>query len=75
MEKSEVIAVHLIRVKAKYQITIPPPIRSVVDLSVGDFVEVSVQNGRIVLAPKLVIDRSAGERTAKTSARPRRRDR
>ncbi len=38
--------------------TLPSHFRSAVRVSEGDMIEVSVQRGKIVLTPKIVIDRS-----------------
>lgn len=64
----------LTRMRPKGQVTIPEDIRRAARLSEGDYLEVSVRDGAIVLEPKTVIDASqawfwteawqAGEREA-----------
>jgi len=49
---------HIVKVQHKGQMTIPRDIRSQVGLTDGDLVEVKAERGRIVLTPKLVIDRT-----------------
>src|SRR5713226_8449225 len=48
----------LVTIHRKGQMTLPSRLRSVVGVAEGDVVEASVQRGKIVLTPKLVIDRS-----------------
>ena len=48
----------LVRIHRKGQMTLPSRLRSAVGVAEGDLVEASVQRGKIVLVPKLVIDRS-----------------
>ncbi len=49
---------NLVRIQRKGQVALPRRLRSAVGLSEGDLVEASLQSGRIILTPKLVIDRS-----------------
>jgi AbrB family looped-hinge helix DNA binding protein len=49
--------VPLVRVKDKYQVTLPAAIRRKAGLAVGDLLEVKVQGKKITLTPKSVIDR------------------
>lgn len=46
------------KIQHKDQVTIPTHVREQVGLSKGDPVEFSYQRGRIVITPKVVIDRS-----------------
>ena len=46
------------RIQHKGQVTIPTRLRNQVGLSKGDLVEFSLQRGKIVITPKLLIDRS-----------------
>lgn len=46
----------LVKVRPKGQVTVPEHIRRQARIGEGDFVEVSVEDGRIVLTPKAVID-------------------
>jgi AbrB family looped-hinge helix DNA binding protein len=48
----------LVRIHRKGQMTLPSRLRSAIGVAEGDLVEASVQRGKIVLTPKLVIDRS-----------------
>jgi len=48
----------LVKVQHKGQVTIPSRLRSQAGIAEGDLVEASLQRGKIVLTPKLVIDRS-----------------
>lgn len=47
----------LVTIKNKYQIVIPAKVRRAVSLRVGDFLEATVENGKITLSPQAVIDR------------------
>ena len=51
----------LVRVKTKYQVTLPTRIREQVGLKIGDLLEATVEKGKITLAPKAVIDRGIAE--------------
>ena len=53
----------LVKVKNKFQLTIPAEIRDKVKLEVGDILEATVQNKNIVLKPKVVADRESLEAT------------
>jgi len=47
----------LVRVKGKYQVTIPKEVRRKLGLRVGDYLEVEVQGSAIVLKPKALLDK------------------
>ena len=47
------------RIQHKGQVTIPTRLRAQAGLSKGDLVEFTFQRGKIVITPKLVIDRSS----------------
>ena len=49
----------LVRVKQKYQVTLPVEVREALHLQEGDFLEASVENNRIFLSPKVLIDKSS----------------
>jgi len=49
--------VPLVKVKDKYQVTLPASVRQKAGVAVGDFLEAKVQGKRITLTPKRVIDR------------------
>ena len=48
----------LVKVKQKFQVTIPTEIREAVPLAVGDILEATVQGTTIVLTPKALVDRA-----------------
>jgi AbrB family looped-hinge helix DNA binding protein len=45
----------LVKVKKNYQITIPQALRRLVRLAVGDYVEMEVQEGTLVIRPVKVV--------------------
>ncbi|OIP13988.1 MAG: hypothetical protein AUK53_05785 [Betaproteobacteria bacterium CG2_30_59_46] len=47
---------NLVRVKDKYQVTIPARLRDVVPLHTGDYLEASVYQDGILLRPKRLVD-------------------
>jgi looped-hinge helix DNA binding domain, AbrB family len=49
--------VPLVRVKAKYQVTLPTSVREKAGLDVGDLLEATVEGNTITLTPKTVVDR------------------
>ncbi|MFZ0964637.1 MAG: AbrB/MazE/SpoVT family DNA-binding domain-containing protein [Terriglobia bacterium] len=49
--------ISIVRVQRKGQVTIPTRIRVQVGLVDGDWVEARAEGGRIVLTPKMVVDR------------------
>ena len=48
----------LVKVKEKFQITLPVELREVLHLAVGDLLEATIQDNVIVLKPKDVVDRA-----------------
>jgi AbrB family looped-hinge helix DNA binding protein len=48
----------IVKVQHKGQVTIPTRLRTQAGIVEGDFVEATFHRGKIVLTPKLVIDRS-----------------
>lgn len=50
-------AMSLVKIKDKFQVTIPTEIRKEIHLEEGDLLEVTIQNNIIILKPKAVIDR------------------
>ena len=50
----------LVKVKEKFQITLPAELREALHLVVGDLLEATVQDNVIVLKPKVVVDREQG---------------
>jgi AbrB family looped-hinge helix DNA binding protein len=51
----------LVKIKEKFQVTIPTALRKAARLSVGDLLEAEAKNNTIVLKPKAIIDREAIE--------------
>jgi AbrB family looped-hinge helix DNA binding protein len=48
----------LVKIHRKGQMTLPVKLRSLAGISEGDLVEAAFQRGKIVITPKIVIDRS-----------------
>ena len=48
-----------VKVKEKFQVTIPVELREALHLSVGDILEATLEQDEIVLKPKVVVDRRA----------------
>jgi AbrB family looped-hinge helix DNA binding protein len=57
MNYQGVIALPLVKVKEKFQITLPAELREALHLAVGDLLEATIQDNVIVLKPKVVVDR------------------
>jgi len=53
----EGVTVPLVRVKEKYQVTLPASVRRKAGLEVGDLLEANVEGKKITLTPKSVVDR------------------
>ena len=51
------LALPLVKVKEKFQVTIPTELREALHLTVGDLLEATIENDTIVLKPKAVVDR------------------
>lgn len=49
----------LVKVKEKFQITLPVELREALHLAVGDVLEAIIEQDKIVLTPKAVVDRTA----------------
>jgi AbrB family looped-hinge helix DNA binding protein len=47
----------LVKVKTKSQVTIPDAIRQKLGVEVGDILEARIENGSIILRPKVIVDR------------------
>jgi len=47
----------IVRVKTKYQVTLPTAIRVRAGIRVGDVLEAKVEKGKITLTPKSIPDR------------------
>src|ERR671930_340054 len=57
MPHQGVLTLPLVKVKEKFQITLPAELREVLHLAVGDLLEATIQDNVIVLKPKIVVDR------------------
>ena len=59
----------LVRVKAKFQVTLPNGLRLKAGLAVGDLLEVAIERGGVItLTPKSLIDRHIAEGLADLEA-------
>ncbi|MBI3606334.1 MAG: AbrB/MazE/SpoVT family DNA-binding domain-containing protein [Nitrospirae bacterium] len=47
----------IVKVKDKFQVTVPADIRAKLSLKVGDLLEATVKNGHLELSPKTLVDR------------------
>ena len=47
----------LVKVKEKYQVTLPASVRQKAGVTVGDLLEAKVEGKKITLMPKVVVDR------------------
>jgi AbrB family looped-hinge helix DNA binding protein len=54
----------LVKVRYKYQVTLPQDVRDELRLVEGDLLEASVENHMIVLKPKAIVDRHIDETSA-----------
>ena len=57
MHHQGILTLPLVKVKEKFQITLPVELREVLHLAVGDLLEATIQGQTIVLKPKDVVDR------------------
>ena len=48
----------LVKVKEKFQVTIPTELREALHLAVGDLLEATIEHDTIVLKPKTIVDRT-----------------
>lgn len=48
----------IVKIKPKFQITVPVRLRTQLTLKVGDLLEAIVKNGRIEFSPKILVDRN-----------------
>ena len=51
----------VVKIKSKFQVTLPSGLRDQIGLDVGDLLEAKVERGRITLTPKSLIDRELAE--------------
>jgi len=54
--------VTLVKVKEKYQVTLPTSVRQKAKVAVGDLLEAEVRGRKITLTPKVVVDRALIEK-------------
>ena len=54
--------VPLVKVKEKYQVTLPSAVRQKAGVAVGDLLEARVQGKKITLTPKVAVDRALIEK-------------
>ncbi len=47
----------LVKVRDKYQVTLPATVRRKVGIAIGDLLEAQVKDAKITLTPKRVVDR------------------
>jgi AbrB family looped-hinge helix DNA binding protein len=59
----------LVKVKEKFQVTLPAAIRQKVGVDVGDLLEATVQGKRITFTPKVAVDRYGPFSSAKALVR------
>jgi AbrB family looped-hinge helix DNA binding protein len=59
MNHQGVFALPLVKVKEKFQITLPAELRQALHLAVGDMLEATVEQDKIVLTPKAIVNRTA----------------
>lgn len=52
----------LVKVKDKFQVTLPTEVRRQAGVAVGDVLEAKVQGHKITLTPKVVMDRATVEK-------------
>jgi AbrB family looped-hinge helix DNA binding protein len=50
-----------VKVKTKYQVTLPTALREKAGVRIGDLLEAKVEHGKITLTPKTLIDRGIAE--------------
>jgi AbrB family looped-hinge helix DNA binding protein len=47
----------IVKVKNKYQVTLPASVRKQINVEIGDVLEAEVKAGKITLTPKVIIER------------------
>lgn len=52
----------LVKVKEKFQVTLPTEVRRQAGVAVGDMLEAKVHGHKITLTPKVIVDRDAVEK-------------
>lgn len=56
-----------VRVKQKYQVTIPTALRKLIDLHEGDTLEAKVEDGHIILVPQIISNKKCNIYKTKSS--------
>jgi bifunctional DNA-binding transcriptional regulator/antitoxin component of YhaV-PrlF toxin-antitoxin module len=56
-QQRDVLTMSIIRVKDKYQLTLPAELRQEAGIEVGDIVDARWEKGKITLTPKTIVDR------------------
>jgi AbrB family looped-hinge helix DNA binding protein len=51
----------MVKVKEKYQVTLPASLREKVGLEVGDLLEAKIEGKKITLTPKSILDRELAQ--------------
>jgi AbrB family looped-hinge helix DNA binding protein len=51
----------VVRVKSRFQVTLPSRLREQVGVDVGDLLEAKIEHGKITLTPKSLVDRRLDE--------------
>lgn len=64
MEKTRRKAMPIAKVKHKGQVTIPAGIREELGLHEGDYIEITREGNRVVLTPKVIVDRDPATEAA-----------
>ena len=59
---------NIVKVKSKYQVTLPVKIRKQAGIEIGDILEAKVEKGKITLVPKSAIDKRLAEALADIKA-------
>jgi len=59
----------LVKVKEKFQVTLPTTLRKAVRLSIGDLLEAEAKGNTIVLKPKAVVDHKSVKATIEEGLR------
>jgi len=57
-------AMPIVRVKQKFQVTLPSAVRRRAGVAVGDLLEARIEKGRITLTPQSLVDRRIEESVA-----------
>ncbi len=58
----------IVKVKSKYQITIPTDLRKQFNIGVGDLLDAAIERGKITYSPKSIIDKRLAQSIAEVKA-------